>query len=105
MSGAGRVWGTSPMSEPSVTIICARRSSATSATESAKPDHCVDVSGPRPAIVETTSKRLLYFGMALTAEESIETCRAQLDWSPRLARAPAPAGREPAPEPVAGPRP
>ena len=66
---------------------------------------CVDVSGPRPAIVETTSKRLLYFGMALTAEESIETCRDQLDWSPRLARAPVPAGREPAPEPVAGPRP
>jgi hypothetical protein len=49
---------------------------------------CIDVSGPKPAVVETTGRRLLYFGMALTAEESIGMCRSQLDWSPRLARAP-----------------
>jgi hypothetical protein len=64
---------------------------------------CVDVSGPRPAIVETTQRRLLYFGFALDADEAIAMCRSQLDWSPRLARAPirAPEGAEP----PAGPRP
>lgn len=62
---------------------------------------CVDVSGPRPAIVETTQKRLLYFGFALDAEEAIAMCRSQLDWSPRLARAPIRPPEEPAP----GPRP
>lgn len=49
---------------------------------------CIDVSGDKPGVVETTSRRLLYFGVALDAEASLEMCRSQLDWTPRLARAP-----------------
>jgi len=64
---------------------------------------CVDVSGPRPTIVETTEKRLLYFGFALDAEEAIAMCQSQLDWAPRLARAPVRTAEDQVPVP--GPRP